>query len=297
MSTRITNSMMTRTLLYDLQSVTERLARTQEKLSSGKELTRPSDDPFKTSRALQFRSELSINRQYQRNAKEASSWSDATDTALAQITEFGRRARDLIVQGASDSVGQNARDSIAQELTQIVDSIKTQANTQYAGRYVFSGSATLTRPYALGPSDAYAGNAEVVKVEVGPGVQVDLNTVGQSVIGDGAGGLLRTIRDAIADLQAGNGADLQTVDLSAMDTALDTITNARAIVGARQNRLESAVNRLTEIEESTSRLLSETEDADMAETLVHFSMQQAVYQSALKSGAQIIQPSLIDFLN
>jgi flagellin-like hook-associated protein FlgL len=34
----------------------------------------------------------------------------------------------------------------------------------------------------------------------------------------------------------------------------------------------------------------------MAETLVHFSMQQAVYQSALKSGAQIIQPSLMDFL-
>lgn len=297
MSTRITNSMMTRTLLYDLQSVTDRLARTQQKLSSGKELTRPSDDPFKTSRALQFRSELEVNRQYQRNAKEASSWADASDTALAQITEFGRRARDLIVQGASDSVGQAARNSIAQELGQIADSIKTQANTQYAGRYVFSGSATLTRPYALGASDAYAGNAEVVKVEIGPGVQVDLNSIGQTVIGDTGGGLLKTIRDAITDLQTGNGTDLQNVDLSALDTALDTITNARAVVGARQNRLESAVMRLTEIEESTSKLLSETEDADMAETLVHFSMQQAVYQSALKSGAQIIQPSLIDFLN
>lgn len=297
MSSRITNSMMTRTLLYDLQSVTDRLARTQQKLSSGKELTRPSDDPFMTSRALQFRSELGVNRQYQRNAKEASAWADASDTALAQITEFGRRARDLIVQGASDSVGQGARNSIAQELTQIADSIKTQANTQYAGRYVFSGSATLTRPYALGASDAYAGNVEVVKVEIGPGVQVDLNSIGQTVIGDTGGGLLKTIRDAITDLQTGNGADLQNVDLSALDTALDTITNARAVVGARQNRLESAVTRLTELEESTSKLLSETEDADMAETLVHYSMQQAVYQSALKSGAQIIQPSLIDFLN
>ena len=43
-------------------------------------------------------------------------------------------------------------------------------------------------------------------------------------------------------------------------------------------------------------LLSETEDADMARTLTDLTMQQAVYQSALKSGAQIVQPSLIDFL-
>jgi flagellar hook-associated protein 3 FlgL len=43
-------------------------------------------------------------------------------------------------------------------------------------------------------------------------------------------------------------------------------------------------------------LLSETEDADMAKTLVAFSTQQAVYQSALKSGANIVQSSLLDFL-
>jgi len=39
------------------------------------------------------------------------------------------------------------------------------------------------------------------------------------------------------------------------------------------------------------------EDADMAKTLVDFSTQQAVYQAALKSGANLIQPSLMDFLS
>jgi flagellar hook-associated protein 3 FlgL len=295
-STRITNEMMSRTLLADLGSITARLARTHEKLSSGKELTRPSDDPFGASRALGFRSELAQTRQYQRNIGEATAWQDTSDTALRQITDFALRARDLLVQGATDSAGPTARAAIAREITQIVDAIKSEANTQYAGRYVFSGSATLTAPYALGAVDAYAGNTEIVQAEIGPGVQVDLNTIGQAAIGDGAAGLIATLRSVAADLTAGNTAALQGADLQNLDAAIDTVTNARAVVGARTNRLEAAAGRLAELEELSSGLLSETEDADMAETLVHFSMQQAVYQSALKSGAQIIQPSLMDFL-
>ena len=55
--------------------------------------------------------------------------------------------------------------------------------------------------------------------------------------------------------------------------------------------------RLQQLEESTTQLLSNTEDADMAQTMVDFSQQQAVYQAALKAGAEIIQPSLMDFLH
>jgi flagellar hook-associated protein 3 FlgL len=50
------------------------------------------------------------------------------------------------------------------------------------------------------------------------------------------------------------------------------------------------------LEESTTSLLSDTEDADMAKTLIDASTQQAVYQSALRAGATIVQSSLLDFL-
>jgi flagellar hook-associated protein 3 FlgL len=69
------------------------------------------------------------------------------------------------------------------------------------------------------------------------------------------------------------------------------------VVGARANRLTTATARLQELEEASTKLLSDTEDADMAKTLVEYSTQQAVYQSALKSGASLIQPSLMDFLS
>jgi flagellar hook-associated protein 3 FlgL len=293
---RITQNMMTRALLADLQGVTERLAATQGKLSSGKELTKPSDDPFAVSRALFFRNDVSQNTQYQRNVDEANAWQTVSDTALSKVGDAALRARDLLIQGANDTTGAAGRASIATEIDQLIDSVKSEGNAQYAGRFVFAGSATLTQPYAMGASDTYSGNTEVVKREIGPGVQIDLNLVGSSVLGDSSSGLLKVLRDISNDLRTNNGANLQNADVAALDAAHDRLTAARAVVGARVNRLDTATARLQQLEEASRTLLSDTEDADMAKTMVDYSTQQAVYQSALKSGANLIQPSLMDFL-
>jgi flagellar hook-associated protein 3 FlgL len=63
------------------------------------------------------------------------------------------------------------------------------------------------------------------------------------------------------------------------------------------DRLTTATNRLTQTEQSTTQLLSNVQDADMTQVMVQFSTQQAAYQAALHAGAQIIQPSLMDFLS
>jgi flagellar hook-associated protein 3 FlgL len=251
-----------------------------------------------TSRALQLRADLAANQQYQTNVSDASSWQDATDISLGQIGDLSQRARDLLVQGANDTLGASGRASIATEIDQIIESIKSVGNTQYAGRYLFAGSKTTTAPYTPGGADAYLGDTATISREIGQGVQVPLNVDGKSAIGDGttAGSLLATLRKISTDLKANNSSALQSGDLAALDTALDGLTSTRATVGARTNRLDSALSRLQQIEQTTTGLLSTTEDADMAKTLVDFSQQQAVYQAALKSGAQVIQLSLMDFL-
>lgn len=297
MSDRITQSMLSTSLLADLQNITSKLSQTQNKLSSGKEIQKPSDDPFGTSRALQFRADLAANRQYQSNVGEASAWQDATDLSLGQIGDLTQRARDLLVQGANGTTGPAGRASIATEIDQIIESIKSEGNTQYAGRYIFAGSMTTTAPYTPDGLDNYAGDGATISREIGPGVQVPLNVTGASVIGDGATGLLATLRGISSDLKTNNSASLQSGDLAKLDTALDAITATRATVGARTNRLETAMSRLQQTEQTTMGLLSNTEDADMAKTLIDLSQQQVVYQAALKAGAQIVQPSLMDFLH
>jgi flagellar hook-associated protein 3 FlgL len=303
MSGRITNQMISRSVLSDLNEVSQRLSKTQQRMSSGKQITRASDDPYGTSRALTLRGDVAGTQQYQRNVSEAVAWQSVTDSALSKITESLHRAHELTIQGASDSAGPAARAAAAAEIDQLIEAVKQEGNASYGGRFVFSGTATSTRPYAIGGSDAYAGDSGTVAREIGPGVSVQVNVLGSAVLGSGQGAadgkLLNVLRDISDHLKSGTTADanlLRSTDLSRLDTNLDLISQARATVGATTNRLESADGRLQELEESTTKLLSDVEDADMAKTYVDFSMQQSVYQSALRAGGNIVQQSLLDFL-
>ncbi len=305
MTLRLSNQMLARNTLADLNRVSNDLYRTQRKMSSGKEITKPSDDPFATTRAVTGRRDLEEIKQLQKNVDDALAWQGVTEVALSRLTNVVQRARELLVQGASDSNGPSERQAIAKEIDQLIETAKTEANGSYAGRYVFAGTATTTRPYTVGGTDAYAGDAGNIVRTIGPGVSVPVNVRGADFLGGDPAvaqpdGLLRTtLRDVATHLRGGTAADadaLRGADLIALDRNLDNITSIRASVGATTNRLETAVLRLRELEEASTESLSKTEGADMAKTLTDFSLQQAVYQSALKTGANIVQNSLLDFL-
>ena len=116
-------------------------------MSSGKDINRPSDDPYRAGRAIGLRTDLEGMAQHERNIDEALGWQTVTDTALTTITKFSQRARELVVQGATDTLSQSDRNAIAQEIDQIIAGMKQEANATYDGRYVFAGTSTSTRPY------------------------------------------------------------------------------------------------------------------------------------------------------
>ena len=307
MSSRITHGMMQRNVLADLNAVSTRLSKTQSKIASNREITKPSDDPFDASRAMALRQSLAATRQQQRNAQDALGWQDATEQSLGQITDLVHRARELIVRGSTDSTDKTDRGAIAIELEQIIESVKQNANATYRGSYLFAGSQTSTLPYQQGAVDTFGGDEAGldptkpgVLREIGPGVTMSINTVGREFLGDGQaagdGKLLDNLRDAVVALRADDAATLRDVELGRLDDNLDRVLEVRARNGARSNRLESAISRLSEVEESTVKQLSQTEDADIAKTLIDFNSQQAAYQSALRAGASLVQSSLLDFL-
>ena len=237
---------------------------------------------------------------------------EAIDANLAALSPHAKRASDVAdrafiedfcnwerIEAMRRFIVESPAAAIAAEIGQITETIKSVGTTQSVGRYICAGSKTTAPPYTPGGADAYAGDTAALQREIGPGVQVPLNVDGASVIGDGstAGSLLATLRQISTDLKANNSTALQGGDLSALDTANAAVTTAQATVGARTDRLSTALTRLQQLQESTTQLLSTTEDADMAQAAVNFSQQQVAYQAALKAGAQIIQPSLMDFLH
>ena len=295
MSTRITSGMTQRNILADLNRVNERLTRAQQKIASNKEITRPSDDPFGASRALALRTSMESTQQYQRNIQDAHGWQETAEIALADITDAIHRAQELVVEGSSDTSPIEARLAIAAEIDQLIESVKENANATYRGRYVFAGTATDAPPYVAG-DDLYHGSPDDVERQIGPGVALPIGLLGSSFLGSGADGkLLQVLRDVSTHLKADDGVAIRN-DVALLDAKEDELLGVRALNGARQNRLDAALSRLAEVEESTLKQLSETEDADIAKTMIEFSSQQAAYQAALKAGASIVQPSLMDFL-
>lgn len=301
-SMRITSGMVARNVLADINATAERLNRTRSKASSGREIERPSDNPFGAARALKLRETLDATQQHQRNAEDALGFLDATELALARITDVGQRVRDLVVQGGTDSSDDVSGKAIAVEVRGLIEAMKEHGNVQFAGRYVLAGTDTTTMPFPPSPPppaapDSYAGNGERIAREIGPGVAVAINQPGSAVLGTGAPGDLLGVLRSIADhLETGDRAALRGPDLAALDGRLDALLGIRADNGATSQRIETALGRLAQFEESSVSQLSETEDADFAKVMIDLSTQQAAYEAALRSGANIVQASLMDFL-
>lgn len=304
MSMRVTNLMTSRATLRDLNDGLTRVARAQSKISSGKEITRPSDDPYGASRALGLRGDLEGLQQFQSNVGDGTAWLNTCDTALSQVSDALQRVRELLIRSGNDAAGPAARAATADEVDQLIESVKQEANVRYGTRYVFSGTATNTAPYAVGGADTYAGDAGTITREIGPGVQIRINADVSGLFGEGQGAaddkLLNTLRDISDHLRGSTPADadaLRTTDLTRLDANFDALNGLRADIGARTNRLSIASSRLASIEENSTKLLSDTEDADIAKTVIEYSTQQAAYNAALRAGANIVQNSLLDFLH
>src|ERR1700753_1050616 len=118
MSMRITTLMSSRTILSDLNDNVSRLSDLQEKLSSGKQITKPSDDPYGTSRALGLRGDVAGLQQQQKNVEDGTGWLPTSDPALSQFSDAVQRVRELLVQAGNDSAGTQARASAADEIDQ-----------------------------------------------------------------------------------------------------------------------------------------------------------------------------------
>lgn len=305
MTMRVTQGMTSRSILQDLDNARSRLGTIQREISSTKRISKPSDDPFGTGRTLQLSSELEGFKQYKSNVDDGTGWVTATEASLSHITETLQRARELLVQGGNDSNGQVAREGIAAEIEALTEAVKQEANATYDGRFIFSGTETETRPYELGASDAYAGNEGSIKRVIGTGVELPINVNIKELLGEGNGAgdnkLLDVMRDIAADLRGGgseeNAENLRGTDLSRLSDNLDELTRVRAVVGATTNRLTTAGTRLEQLEEASLAQLSAVRDTDMPQAIVEFSTQQTAYETALRSAAKIIQPSLIDFLS
>lgn len=142
---RITNKMMTNNALYNINNNKNLLSNLEQQYSSGKKITKPSDDPIVAVRALKFRTNLSeLNQYYEKNIPDALAWMDVTESALNTVNGIITAMNTYCNQGANDYPTAEDRNAIATNLEELKGQLYQEGNTNYAGRYVFSGYKTDT---------------------------------------------------------------------------------------------------------------------------------------------------------
>lgn len=299
MPMRITNQMITSQFMQNLRVNLRNFDSVQRRMSSGKEVSRPSDDPVRLQQILKMSTALDQRNQYIRNIEDADSWLTATDSALSQAGQVLIRITELGTQAMNGTNDEDAMNAIALELGQLLENVGEVANTAHAGRYIFAGSDTQRQPYELDVPDTgaatitFQGHTEAINYEIGQDIEFKVNVTGEDAFG------ATELFDALEHLRQGviNGDDEQMTEaMDRLSVSNQTLLTARASVGARMNRLDATKNRYEDDILNLTTLKSKAEDVDIAEIVMELKIQENVYQAALATGAKILQPSLLDYL-
>jgi flagellar hook-associated protein 3 FlgL len=300
---RVTNRMLINNMINNIGANLRRMEKYQNRLSTGKKINVPSDDPVVAARALKLRTDVSRLEQYDRNVKDAMSWMEITESALANINDILHRARVLAVQGANGTTTPDDTKKIAEEVKQLKHQLIQVANSTYSGRYIFSGFKTDQRLLDEdGNFEIEVSNNEKIIYEVDIGDDIHINLTGGDVFNIGGEAtasatplMIELFNDFITALEAGDHSTIGGF-LDDIDEHMDNISRVRSDIGARYNRLELTENRLSKNIYNFTKLMSENEDIDQAENIMLLKSEENVYQASLAGGARIIQPSLMDFL-
>ncbi|MDM8083403.1 flagellar hook-associated protein FlgL [Cellulomonas cellasea] len=296
----MTHQSVQRSTLANLQVNLSTMADLQAKMSSGKKINVPSDDPAGASDMLRLRGEQRAQAQYQRNADDGVAWLTTIDTSLQTTSTTLRRVRDLVLQSGSGAASVPAREAIAVEIEGLRDELLQQANTTYLGRNVFAGTSNAGVAFTVDNTTdpatyTFTGAANAtVERQVADATTVRVDADGAKVYGDGAQSVFALLDTIAATLRTPDGD--ATAQLGAIDARFETVLTELAGVGARQTRVVNAQTSLVDAALTTKTQLSAIEDIDLAEIILELGMQEVAYQGALGAAAKVLQPSLMDYL-
>lgn len=299
MSVRVTQNMLNNNMLRNLHKSMGNMDNLQQQLSSGRKISKPSDDPVVAARGMFYRSSLMENEQYKRNVDEAQSWMDMTDSTMDEMGNILKRVRELLVYSGDGAISPDDLKAMGSEVEELKKHMGTLANQQINGKYIFAGTDTNKPPYdataKAGAGDFVSTNSSPINLEVSQGVFVTSNINAQNLFNfpDNNNNMFTVLNNIINELKAGNSA---TQFQTAIDNQYNQLLAERASLGANVNRVELIAERLDTQEVSITGLMSKNEDADMSKVITDLKTQESVHNAALGAGARIIQPTLLDFL-
>ncbi len=306
---RITTAYAFESSIGNLQRRQQALSETQEQLTSGKRVRKPSDDP---AAAAQAERALAAQRRAESQMRALDASRNAmqmAEGALGDAGELMQQARELLVSAGNGSYTDSDRRSLAQAIRGLRDDLLAVANRgDGAGRYLFGGQGADGPPLldspggvswaaAAGQAQAAAGESSPLSLDgraawlqaadpANPGGTLSLFDTLDRVVGE-------LLTPGLTGAQVGQNVANGLRDI---DAAADNLASWRARAGEALNRIDGIAERLAQGKLDAQRQRSEAEDLDLLEAISDFQNRQSGYDAALKTYATVQQMSLLQYL-
>ncbi len=291
---RITQLIMLRNSIRTFNERRTNLDRLQNAITTGKEIQNPSDDPIRFSRALRFKEALAQQEQYLKNAKDASSWIDATLNSLAEIQSLVISAREIAMKAADGMLDDEARQNFSVSIDRILDDVVSLANSQYLDKNLFGGTQTGEGgPFTKTASGVtYNGNDHKITRRITQDFLLEVNVTGQQLIDTGVFDALVNLKTALEN----NDVDSVRNSLDVLSGVNDKLGHLSAQSASVRNTLELTVSRLESAILDLQSNISEEEDVNMAESISKYEAEQMAYQAAMEVVNRIMNLNVLDYL-
>jgi flagellin len=244
----------------NLSTTNSQLGKSLEKLSSGFRINRAADDASGLAKSESLRAEIRGSRQAIRNAQDGVSFVQTAEGALNEVHAILQRMRELAVDAANTATTDGSAQQA--EITELIAEINAiGTNSTFAGQTVFADYSSTALTFHVG---ANAGET----LEISANLTLSATALGVNAV------------DVSSDA---DGA------ITAIGSAVDTVSGTRATLGATQNRLEHVIANLSVAVENLSSSESRVRDTDMAEEMVAFTRNQIMVQAGTAMLAQANQ--------
>lgn len=296
---RVTDSASVTATTAGLARAAERLLEYQQQVSTGKRVSKASDDPSAVATTIVERgAQASIDR-YLQAADSAKSRLSVADSVLSDLIQQLSAAQVSVLSARGTNKTQAQRDAAADDLAQLRDAVMRDLNTSFHGGYVFGGATGTTVPYAKdanGFVSGYQGSTVEVSVDISREHDIAVVFNGESVAkGSDAADVFTVFDQAIAAVRAGDETGMNTA-MAALQRAFDRSTAMQSRVGAGLRSIEETTLQLQQADMASSTRVKSLEDVDMATAITNMTQAETTYRAALGAAAQLNKLSLMDYL-
>lgn len=293
---RITQSIITRTILEGINNSRQNMNKAQLDIASGKSLHKASDNPLGFTRMSRYQSMMSQNDNFINNINNSKGWLTTTGAALNHLLDRVMEARGFAIQGADDSLNATNRAALADMVDGLLEESISLVNTKYMGKNLFAGTKTKKDTSFDYDSDTnsivYNGNTGNINRKIGTSLSVTINVNGNQLMNTGIFTSLIDLRDA---LESNDRSSIQSM-IGTLQNVGDQMASLASGVGSIQNHMRLASQRLETANINLSSYLSQIEDTDMAEAITRYNTEEMTYNAALKTASDVIRTNLMDFL-